>query len=120
VTRREAKRVYRELTPEERERVVDARDKIERAEKAEILDLARRFRAAKRQGDAALEQALRLLKAEREAQRLSLADVEQRTGIAKSNLSRLENDEQANPTIATLSHYADALGKKLLIVLADK
>ena len=51
---------------------------------------------------------------------MSLSDIEQRTGIAKSNLSRLENDEHVNPTIATLSNYADALGKKLVIELADK
>ena len=120
MNRRKAKRVYRELTAEERTRVAEVRDKIEREEKDEILALARRFRAAKRQGKAALEVALRLLKAEREAQGLSLNDLEERTGIARSNLSRLENNQEANTTIATLSSYAEALGKKLSIVLADK
>ena len=43
-----------------------------------------------------------------------------RTGIGRSALSRLENDEIANPTIVTLTRYADALGKKLSIALAEK
>jgi transcriptional regulator with XRE-family HTH domain len=51
---------------------------------------------------------------------LSLADIRERTGIDKSNLSRLENDAGANPTLDTLTRYAEAVGKKLEIVLADK
>lgn len=120
MTKREAKRLYRELTPDERTRVTAAREQIDREEKGEILELAKRFRTARRSGAAALDEALQVLKAERESQGLSLGEIEQRTGIAKSNLSRLENDEHVNPTIATLSNYADALGKKLVIALADK
>jgi len=120
MTRREAKRIYRPLTPAERARVETARAQIEREEKAEILADARRFRTARRKGVTALEEVLKLLKSERESQGLSLGEIEQRTGIAKSNLSRLENQEHVNPTIATLSNYADALGKRLVIALADK
>jgi transcriptional regulator with XRE-family HTH domain len=43
-----------------------------------------------------------------------------RAGIDKSNLSRLENNVDPNPTIDTLSRYATAVGKEMLIVLADK
>ena len=39
--------------------------------------------------------------------------------IRRPNLSRLENAAEANPTLATLTHYAEALGKRLMIVLAD-
>ena len=60
-----------------------------------------------------------MLKAERLRQGLSLSDVEARTGIERPNLSRLENEAKANPTVSTLTRYAEALGKKLLIVLAD-
>jgi len=60
-----------------------------------------------------------LLKVERERMGLSLADVSERTGIERPNLSRLENDAESNPTIATLIRYADALGKHLTIALAD-
>jgi transcriptional regulator with XRE-family HTH domain len=44
---------------------------------------------------------------------------ERLTGIAKASLSRLENDPAANPTITTLDRIAAALGKKILIQLAD-
>jgi hypothetical protein len=37
----------------------------------------------------------------------------------RPNLSRLEDGQNANPTISTLMRYADALGKRLMIVLAD-
>jgi hypothetical protein len=120
MTRREAKRIYLELTAEQQAQIAAIRQKIETEEKDEILAMAKRFRNAKRRGAAALEDTLKLLKAERETQGLSLLDLEQRTGIAKSNLSKLENSEDANPTIATLTTYADALGKKLVIVLANK
>ena len=68
---------------------------------------------------ATLQEALQVLKAERIQQGLSLADIQQRSGIEKPNLSRLEN-ETANPTVATLIRYAEALGKRLMIVLADR
>jgi transcriptional regulator with XRE-family HTH domain len=51
---------------------------------------------------------------------LSLSDIEERTGIGRPNLSRLENEAEANPTVTTLTRYAEALGKRLMIVLADQ
>ena len=45
--------------------------------------------------------------------------MKERTGIERSTLSRLENDAAANPTVDTLVKYADAVGKKVLVVLAD-
>ena len=43
-----------------------------------------------------------------------------RSGIDRASACRLENGLDANPTIKTLERYAKALGKKLLIVLADE
>ena len=120
MARREARRIYRELTVEERARIGELRRKVETEEKEAILAMAKQFRDAKRRGSAALDKTLQLLKTERLAQGLSLSDVAERTGIAKSNLSKLENAEEPNPTIVTLSTYAEALGKRLFIVLADK
>jgi len=119
VTRREAKHVRRELTPTERARVAEGR-RLVTAEEGEIRRKAREYKQAFDAGQAALDQALQLLKAERREQGLSLADIEDRTGISRPNLSRLENEAEANPTVATLTRYANALGKKLLIVLADQ
>lgn len=59
------------------------------------------------------------LKKAREAAGLSLADIEERCGIDKAALSRLENGLSANPTIETLMRYATALGKHLKLTLED-
>jgi DNA-binding Xre family transcriptional regulator len=52
----------------------------------------------------------------REAQGLSLADVEARTGMTRANLCRLEN-EGRNVQLRTLERYARALGCRLTIQL---
>jgi hypothetical protein len=62
---------------------------------------------------------LSVLKAERMKKGLSLADMKERTGMERSTLSRLENHEEANPTVNTLIRYAEAVGKKLFIVFVD-
>ena len=67
-----------------------------------------------------LRQAVAALKAAREALGLTLTDIKARTGIEKSNLSRLENDPNPNPTIDTLCRYADAVGKEIAITLVEK
>jgi hypothetical protein len=119
MTRREARHVRRELSPAERIRVAEGR-RLVAAETDEIRRKAREYKVAYDAGQAALEQALQLLKAERQQQGLSLADIEDRAGISRPNLSRLENEAEANPTVATLTRYANALGKKLMIVLTDQ
>jgi ribosome-binding protein aMBF1 (putative translation factor) len=58
--------------------------------------------------------ALAALRAERERQGLSLADLAERTGIDKAMLSRLETGKIPNPTLSTLRAYARALGKRLV------
>ncbi len=56
------------------------------------------------------------LKVAREAGGLSLRDVEERTGINKSNLSLLENGK-GNPTLETIRRIAEAIGRRVLITV---
>jgi DNA-binding XRE family transcriptional regulator len=62
---------------------------------------------------------LQQLKAAREAQGLSLADVTERTGMDRSAISKLESGQRTNPTVETLVRYAEAVGKRLVVALAD-
>ena len=48
---------------------------------------------------------------------VSLDQLQQRTGITKSSLSRLENDPNASPTINTLQRIAEALQMQIRISL---
>jgi transcriptional regulator with XRE-family HTH domain len=58
---------------------------------------------------------LKLLKAERQMQGVSLSDVEERAGIGRSALSRLENETEPNSIVVTLTRYAEALGEKIVV-----
>ena len=53
------------------------------------------------------------LKEARVAAGVSLSDIEKRTSIRNSALSRLENAKAPNPTLATLHRYAAAIGQRL-------
>lgn len=59
------------------------------------------------------------LKRFRQIQQLSLADLASRSGIDKSAISRLENGQADNPTIATLERLARSMGKRLRIEMED-
>jgi DNA-binding XRE family transcriptional regulator len=101
------------LTPEEIER-----DRLIRAE------VEREFPPANppRRGSAAsvpLRELLAALKAARQQAGLSLAEMTERTGIEPPNLSKLENDADANPTLNTVERYASALGKSIRVWLRD-
>lgn len=50
------------------------------------------------------------LRAERERQDLSLADIAERAGMDRAAVHKLEIGLNKNPTCATLQRYADALG----------
>jgi len=80
-------------------------------------DIGGRFDEANMQR---LHEAVAALKATRESLGLSLADVRARMGIEEDNLSPLENEASANPTIDTLTQYANAVGKEIVIALVDK
>jgi ribosome-binding protein aMBF1 (putative translation factor) len=66
-----------------------------------------------------LDDLLAQLKAAREAQGLSLADITDRTGMDRSALSKLETGQRANPTVETLVRYAEAVGTRLVVSLAE-
>lgn len=67
-----------------------------------------------------LQELLRQLKAAREAKGLSLADLTELTGMDRSAISKLETGQRANPTVETLVRYAEAVGKRLVVSLADQ
>ncbi len=62
---------------------------------------------------------VRQLREAREAAGVSLAELEQRTGIRKSVRSRLENSKAPNPTLATLQRYCEALGMRFVFSFED-
>lgn len=104
----------RSLTPEESLRYHKVRQQVA----AELPDLIARHEeriAALDQLDALLKQ----LKAAREELGLSLADVMRLTGMDRSAVSKLETGQRANPTVQTLIRYAEAVGKRIVVSLAD-
>jgi DNA-binding phage protein len=112
------KRVFRPATDQERKRHADVRLKVE-SEIPEIRKRANeRLELIKKDGTP-LRQLLGALQAERKRQGLSLADIHERTGIDRAALSRLENNEEANPTLTTLERYASAVGKHMIVFLTE-
>jgi len=106
----------RKLTPEEAAKYRKIREEVE-LEKPEIIAKAQRARSeARRQQLTAIMQEL---KAAREAKGLSLADIQERTGIDRSAISKRENVTNENPTIDTLLRYAEVVGKRLQIQVLD-
>jgi DNA-binding XRE family transcriptional regulator len=74
--------------------------------------------AINQQSFAAILGLMARLKALRESQGLTLADVAKRMGIDPPALSRLETGKMLNPTLATLHKWAEALGRKLDVALS--
>jgi DNA-binding phage protein len=111
-------RIYRPVTEEERARHQRMREQIA-AELPEIKDRGRAFLLTLKKKGIPIRGVVAALRAERERQGLSLADVNERTGIDRAALSRLENNEEGNPTINTLERYAAAVGKQMIVLLAD-
>lgn len=112
------KRIYRHATVEEQERHKRIREQIHK-ELPDIKKRAQQKLAEAMQRGIAIQHTMAVLKAERMHKGLSLSDIKERTGIDRSTLSRLENNAEANPTVNTLTRYADAVGKKVFIVLVD-
>lgn len=102
------------LTPEEA-----AKHKATRARVAnELPDLIARHEERMATLDH-LQDLLEQLKAAREAKGLSLADLTEITGMDRSAVSKLETGQRTNPTVDTLVRYAEAVGKRLVVSLAD-
>lgn len=118
MARERGKRIYREATDEEKIRHAKARDLIAQ-ELPEIRKRAKNRLSLLANEGTPLRQVLGALRAERERQGLSLADINQRTGIDRAALSRLENNENPNPTLSTLERYAEAVGKQMVVVLSE-
>jgi DNA-binding XRE family transcriptional regulator len=59
------------------------------------------------------------LRKAREAQGLSLGDVQKATGIDRAALCRIESGENGNPTVNTLIRYARAVGRKINVALVE-
>jgi hypothetical protein len=114
-----ARRVIRALTADETQRLAAARQAVE-AERDEILREGRIAKNAWRAMRREVEATVAGLRMERERLGLSLADVEERSGLRRSVLSRLENDKTTNPTLLTLQRYAAALGKSLTTSLSSR
>jgi ribosome-binding protein aMBF1 (putative translation factor) len=105
----------RQLTSEEAAKYRTVREQV--AE--ELPDLIARHDERMANRDR-LHELLQQLKAAREAKGLSLADLTALTGMDRSALSKLETGQRANPTIETLARYAEAVGKRLVVSLADE
>ena len=112
--KRQARRLRRELTPEEKQRWSRAAAETE-GQKEQILAEGRQVKAARSRVQVAVRDAFKLLRVQRQARGLSLSEVEKRSGIGRAALSRLENETEPNPTVVTLTRYAEALGKQLVV-----
>lgn len=110
------KRIVRSqrLTPEEAAKYKTVREQVEQ----ELPDLIARHHARLSVQDQ-LQELLKELKTAREQKGLSLADLTDRTGMDRSALSKLETGQRPNPTLETLGRYAEAVGKRLVVTLAD-
>ncbi len=102
-------RINRELTPAEAAKVAASRHDAELNQEAIVREGRKHLKAWKTMR-ADVQATLQRLKLERERLGLSLTDIQDRSGIRKSVLSRLENDSRANPTLLTLQRYAAAVG----------
>ena len=117
--KRVAKRVNRQLTPDEQQRLDRARLDTEMGREGILREgqMAKQAWTAMRRD---VDQTVAGLRSARERLGLSLADVEARCGLKRSALSRLENDKTHNPTFLTLQRYATALGLTLRTALANR
>ena len=106
-------RHYKTQTPE-------ARAEAERIAAIEESEEARDEHRAAFARHRHLRELVGLLKAERERQGLTLEAVAERAGMQVSNLHRLENNRNANPTLDTIQRLAIALGKAIHVELTDE
>jgi hypothetical protein len=86
---------------------------------ADAYEEAKGLRAAG-PANRALSALVAALRAERERQNLSLADITERTGMDRAAVHKLEIGLNKNPTCATLQRYADALGMQIAWELLPK
>ncbi len=66
-----------------------------------------------------LDQVFAQLRCARQDKGLSLADLTRLSGMDRSAICKLETGQRPNPTVETLMRYAEAVGKRLVLTLAD-
>ena len=108
MAKRQAKRVRRELTPDEKRRW----------EKATAETVAERDEIVKQGGAALGGSSRRAADAQRieggtRASRPEPRRHDAANGMSRGSISRLENDPKPNPTMLTFARYAAALGLEL-------
>ena len=89
----------------------------QRIEDEESASIVARGRAAFARHER-LRSIVERLKTRRLSQGMSLAVIARKSGIAKPNLSRLENNEHMTPTLDTLERYARAVGMTIQVKLS--
>jgi DNA-binding XRE family transcriptional regulator len=104
----------RRLTPDEAAKYQAVREQVA----GELPELVARHHERMATLDR-LHDLLQQLKAAREAKGLSLSELTELTGMDRSALSKLETGQRPNPTVETLVRYAEAVGKRLIVSLAD-
>jgi len=87
------------------------------AEKPQLIAEARAKHLITKRRRAKLAEIFIELKSERLKRGLSLADLAQRTGMAREVIYRLENQVTPNPTIGTVQRYAEALDLEVRLEL---
>lgn len=105
----------RKLTTEEAARYRKIRAEVEQNKSAITAEARAPYRELQQLAGVFAE-----LRKERESQGLSLSDLQERTGIDRSALSKLETGQRANYTLETLLRYAQAVGKRIVFQLADR
>lgn len=104
-------------TAAEQERIRKAIKEESRPEAMEAnRELGRKVLAKKREAVAATAAVLKTLLDEKERQQLSLADLEAKTGIGRSNLSRLWNQSEPGVTLETVERIAAALNLQVTLI----
>lgn len=106
------------LTPERRTEHARIREEV-KAELPDIRAHARQKHERDMREGTAPGRARWVLTSERHRQGLSDEDITTRSGLDAAAVASMY-DINAKPTIETMEAYARALGKKLLIVLADE
>ncbi len=104
----------RKLTPQEAARYRQLRADIAREQPA--IDAQIRAELAEQREWAAVFVELKQV---RQSLGLSLEDIEARTGIDRSTVARLETGQPANFTLDMVRKYAQAVGKRALVTIAD-
>jgi DNA-binding Xre family transcriptional regulator len=117
--KRQSRKVER--TPEEAARLRATREKFQ-TERPSLDDLrtSGEYELAPPGEYLSLLELVGGLKRFRQARKLSLSDVAQRSGIDKAALSRIENGLNPNPTFSTLETIARAMGAGVRYVVEER